>query len=212
MELIQFHLPDLLARYGPWLLAVLAFLETSFVTGLAVPSGLATSMAVVLAVQGVMSLPLAVVGAAVGGWLGDVSGFWIGRAVGERILTGDGRFARATARRNRRWSRLLGREALYSVTLARVVSFLRSIMPMAAGMSGLPFRRFLLYEAPGLLAWLGVYVALGLVAGESWEAVTRIVGVGGAVMFVAAGALFWVLLRRIDPAGGRRLEGEEGSC
>jgi membrane-associated protein len=182
--------------YGPWLLFTMAVLETCFVTGLVVPSGLATSVATVLAVQEGGALGPVVLAAAAGGWVGDVSGFWIGRATGERVLTGDGALAAAIARRHATLSRFLGRHPVYSVTVARWVSFVRTLMPMAAGMSGLRFSTYLVYQAPGVVGWVLLYVGVGLLAGESWAVATRIVGVGGAVAFAVAGLVLWVALRR----------------
>jgi membrane protein DedA with SNARE-associated domain len=174
----------------------MAVLETCFVTGLVVPSGLATSVATVLAVQEGGTLGPVLLAATAGGWVGDVSGFWIGRATGERVLTGDGALGAAVARRHATLSRFLGRHPFYSVTVARWVSFVRTLMPMAAGMSGLRFSTYLVYQAPGVVGWVLLYVAVGLLAGESWEVATRIVGVGGAVAFVVAGLVLWVVLRR----------------
>lgn len=181
--------------YGPWLLFAMAVLETCFVTGLVVPSGLATSIGTVLASQGQIQLVPVVLAALAGGWVGDVLGFWIGRATGESVLHGDGPFARAVARRHETLSRFFGRHPVYSVTVARWVSFVRTLMPMAAGMSRLRFSTYLLYQLPGVVGWVALYVAVGLLAGESWEVATRIVGVGGAAAFAVAGAVLWLTVR-----------------
>ncbi|HKJ02120.1 MAG TPA: hypothetical protein VJ997_06685, partial [Longimicrobiales bacterium] len=66
MDLITPRLAELLTAYGPGLLFVMAVLETSFLTGLVVPSGLATALATVLAIQGHMELRPLVVAALVG--------------------------------------------------------------------------------------------------------------------------------------------------
>jgi len=191
------RLVEMLPVYGPWLLFVLAILETSFVTGLVVPSGLATSVGTILAMEGVLTLPPIVLAALVGGAVGDSLGFWIGRAAGSRVLEGEGRAARLLAPRHAQLSRFFGRHPLYSVTVARLVSFVRTVMPMAAGMSGLAYPRYLVFEAVGLVGWVALYVLIGGLAGESWRVATRIVGVGGAVAFAVAGlALWWVLRRR----------------
>jgi undecaprenyl-diphosphatase len=187
----------MLPVYGPWLLFVLAILETSFITGLAVPSGLATSVGTILALEGTLTLPPVVAAALAGGAIGDTAGFWIGRAVGTRVLGGEGRTARLLAGRHAEMSRFFGRHPLYSVTLARLVSFVRTVMPMAAGMSGISYHRYLAFEAVGLVGWASLYVLIGVLAGESWRLATRIVGVGGTVAFCVAGlALWWVLRRR----------------
>lgn len=182
----------------------MAVLETCFVTGLVVPSGLATAVGTVLALQGQIALSSVVVAALAGGWLGDVLGFWVGRFAGGRLLSGEGRFGRAVARRHATLSRFLGRHPVYSVTVARWVSFVRTLMPMAAGASRLRFSTYLLYEAPGVVGWVILYVAVGLLAGESWELATRVVGVGGAVAFAVAGVVLWLGLRRRRTNAGAR--------
>lgn len=210
MDPLTPRLLELLPVYGPWLLFVLAILETSFVTGLVVPSGLATSVGTILALEGTLALPPVVVAALAGGAVGDSLGFWIGRAAGTRILVGEGHAARLLAGRHAEMSRFFGRHPIYSVTLARLVSFVRTVMPMAAGMSGIAYPRYLGFEVVGLVGWAALYVLIGVLAGESWRLATRIVGVGGTVAFCVGGlALWWVLRRR----AGRGASGtEEGEC
>jgi len=198
------HLLEALPVYGPWLLFALAVLETCFITGVVIPSGVATSVATVLALDGSLDLPAVVVAALVGGALGDSIGFWIGRKTGERVLQGHGRPSRRIARRHRILSRWFGRHPLYSVTLARTVSFVRTLMPVAAGMSGLPYRKYVPYELAGLGLWAGLYVVIGLVAREGWEAAARVAGVGTAAVFTVAGVALWLTLR----VRGRRVSGE----
>lgn len=202
MDAVLQPLLELLPVYGPWLIFVMAILETCFVTGLVVPSGVATSVGTVLALEGRLELPPVIAAALAGGALGDALGFWIGRLAGPRILRGPSRFSRAVARRHAAVEHVFGRHPVYSVTVARLVSFVRTLMPMAAGMSGLSFARYLPYELVGLVGWATIYVTIGAVAGESWRAVTELVGVGGSVAFLAAGLVLWRLLRRrADPTG-----------
>jgi membrane protein DedA with SNARE-associated domain len=199
MDAILTPVVALLPVYGPWLVFLLAILETCFVTGLVVPSGLATSVATVLALEGVLSLPAVIVAALAGGAVGDSVGFWIGRRSGPRLLSGQSRLMRSAAARHDALSGFFGRHPIYSVTLARLVAFVRSLMPMAAGISDLSYRRYLVFEGLGLAAWASLYVGIGLLAGESWRAATRIVGVGGSVIFLTVGVGFWVVLRRRAP-------------
>lgn len=186
------HLPD----YGPWLLFVLAVLETCFVTGLVVPSGLAISMGTVLALGGSMSLTSVVLAATAGGAVGDIVGFWVGRAAGDRVMAGGGRWGRLAAERQAEMKSFFGRHPLYSVTLARLVSFARTLMPFFAGMSRMPFHRFLPYQIVGLAGWVGLYVGIGALAQESWERAARVVGFGGAAAFATAGIVLWTLFQR----------------
>lgn len=195
MDPIGAYLLELLPLYGPWLLFALAVLETCFVTGLVVPSGMATSFATALALEGEVALAPMLVAAGAGGALGDTLGFWIGRTWGSRVLEGDSRIARIARVRHARMSDFFGRHPIYSVTVGRLISFARTLMPMAAGMSELPYRTFLFFELIGLVGWVAMYVAIGWLAGESWEAVAQWVGVGGAVAFAVAGVVLWIVWR-----------------
>ena len=195
MDLIP-RLIEWLPAYGPWLIFVLAILETCFITGLVVPSGLATSVATVLALEGAVTLTPFVLAAAAGGFVGDGVGFWIGRATCHQLEAGDGRAARLFQAHRRRGSRFLDRHPIFSVTAARLVSFVRTAMPMAAGMSGLRFARYLVYEIPGLLGWVAIYVGIGFLAGESWELAVQAVGLVGTVLFAGVALVLWVAMRR----------------
>jgi membrane protein DedA with SNARE-associated domain len=187
---------ELLPVYGPSLLFVLAILETSFVTGLAVPSGVATSAATALALEGGLDIVPVVGAAIVGGFVGDSLGFWVGRVWGERIFAGEGRWARLLGSKRNKVNDLFGRHPLYAVTMARLVSFVRTVMPMAAGMSDITYRRYVPYEVAGLLCWAALYVTLGVGARGSWIGATRLLGAGGALAFLVAGVVVWVTLRR----------------
>ena len=187
---------ELLPVYGPWLLFVLAILETCFVTGLVVPSGLATSAATVLALESGLDLGSVVLAAVSGGAVGDSLGFMIGRAWGEHVLREGGRWARILGERRAVIDELFGRHPVYSVTGARLISFVRTIMPMAAGMSGLAYRRYLPYELAGVAGWALIYTSIGYFARESFELATQIVGVGGTAVFVVVGLIAWRLWRR----------------
>lgn len=197
----------LLPVYGPWLLCLLAFLETCFITGLVVPAGVATALGTVLALEGELSF-FPVVGAVlVGGALGDTVGYLVGRASGERILTGEGRWSRRVRRRELLLNRWFGRHPAYSVSAARVIAFVRTVMPLAAGMSRIRYARFLTYDLVGLAACVGLYVGIGALARESWEAATRALGIGGAATLVGITiAGWWTLRLRVRPgAAGRRV-------
>lgn len=206
MDPIGTYLLQLLPLYGPWLLFALAALETSFITGLVVPSGMATTFATALAVEGGVDLAPMLLASAAGGALGDTAGYWIGRQWGRRILDGPGRFARVARVRHARLADFFGRHPVYSVSVGRLIAFARTLMPMAAGMSGLRYRTFLFYEVFGLLGWLALYAGIGLLAGENWESVARWVGAGGAALFFVAGIVLWVVWRARRGRAGRGRE------
>ncbi|NNK62268.1 MAG: hypothetical protein HKO98_03590, partial [Gemmatimonadetes bacterium] len=97
----------LIEVYGPGVLALLAFLETCFVTGVVVPSGMATAFATVLVLNGRLEFAEVAVAAVAGGFAGDVTGYWIGRRGGEHLREGRGMAAKALARHDASSGRFL---------------------------------------------------------------------------------------------------------
>lgn len=185
----------LVSAHGPWVLFLMAVAETCFVTGLAVPSGVATSIATALALEGHGSVVLVLCSAVAGGAAGDSLGFWVGRRGGERLRQGRGWASRLHRRHARTTAPFFRRHPFYSVTLARLVSFVRTLMPMAAGMTRLSYGSFLLYEIPGVVAWAAMYAAVGMLARESWARATSMVGIGWTVVFAVAGLALWLRAR-----------------
>ncbi len=186
MEGIATSLLDGVAASGPSLLFALTFLETCFITGLVVPAGVALLFGAALSGAGTLSLPAVVGSAVAGAALGDSVGFWVGRK-------GDASWRRSrwlsgalNARRRQRMDRMLAGSPFVSVSLARVVSFVRTVMPLAAGGSGLSYGRFLLFDALGIALWATLYVGLGWFAGEHGRSVNGVLAVIGLVVFAAA--------------------------
>ncbi len=178
--------PELLLAIGPLLLAAMAWLETALPVGLLVPAGVALALGAFLAGEGYLSLPAVVASAAGGALAGDWTGYWLGRmrrtTVFHHLPGPPGRLAR---RYETPTARAMVRRPFRAVTLGRTVSFVRTLMPAAAGRSGLPFPRFVGYDLLGIGAWLVLYVGVGLLAGASWQAVSGLVGTGWALILLS---------------------------
>lgn len=194
------------------MLLLLAAAETSFITGLVVPAGVATAFGAFLASEGYLSLAVVVGFAGTGALVGDSVGFWLGRRYGVGLLRGGGRLRRLARRHEPRATALFQGHPIYAVTFARLVSFVRTLMPLAAGMSRVGYARFLAYDLLGVGGWVVAYVAAGYLAGRSWRWVAGALGTGWAVAFAAVGLGWWLAvryrkLREADgaPPGGRTL-------
>jgi len=187
--------------YGPWVVLLMTFAETGFLIGLVLPAGPTIVFGCVLAVQGHFSFWWVAAFTVLGGFLGDNLGFFWGRHAGRSILEGKGRLSRAAARHWDKADNLFGRHPVYAVSFARLISFVRTLMPIAAGTSHLRYRSFLLYDVMGVAVWATAHLVVGYVAGESWERVVALMGLGWAVLFAGAGAVLWVIHKRRRAAG-----------
>ncbi|MEJ2540550.1 MAG: hypothetical protein P8188_11370 [Gemmatimonadota bacterium] len=112
---------QLLDAYGPWALFALAVLETSFVTGLVVPSGTAAAFVAAVGTGGPEEWGLITASIVAGGWIGDWVGYGIGRAAGPGLLEGRGWVGRLFRRHHESAGRFLGHHPFYSDTVARLV-------------------------------------------------------------------------------------------
>jgi hypothetical protein len=70
------------------------------------------------------------------------------------------------------------------VFLGRWTSVLRALVPAVAGMSRMPYRRFLVFDVAGGVAWAIVFVSAGFLAGASWQRVERVAGRASLILLV----------------------------
>ncbi|OZM69968.1 hypothetical protein CFN78_27895 [Amycolatopsis antarctica] len=88
---------------------------------------------------------------------------------------------------------ILRRRGAIAVLIAIFLPVMRTLVPAAAGASGLPFRKFLPAAAVGATAWCALHIAIGTAAGEAAERIEAAVGKGSwillAVLALAIGAV-----------------------
>ena len=182
-----------LELYGPWLVGGMAMFETALIIGLVLPTEPTLIVATAFALQGHFSFA-AVAGAAVlGAALGDSAGFMIGRWGGRRVLRGGGRLAQMARRHQDRALDLFDRHAGYSVSLARLVPFVRTLMPLVAGSTSVAYRRFLAFDLLGIAGWAFFGLGIAYAGARGWEIGVGAIGVGWATI-AGAGLIVAVLV------------------
>ena len=148
-------LPGLLADYGYLAVFIGCLLEGETILVLA---GVAAQ-------QGLLSLPLVVALAFVGGTLGDQIFFFFGRRYGHALLRQSSRFAPAVQRVNA----LLLRHDAWLIVGVRFMYGLRIAGPIAIGMSDVPALRFLGFNLLGAALWAALVTGVGYVFGQSLQ-------------------------------------------
>jgi membrane-associated protein len=177
--------------------AALVFAEDAVFVGFVVPGETAAVLGGVAAARGNVSLTAMLVAVVLAAIVGDSVGYEVGRYAGPRMLRArmlDRHRPRIDAARE-----LLARRGSAAVFLGRSVAFFRAVMPALAGMSLMPYRRFLVANALGGLVWGVATVLLGFLAGNSYERVERAFGRGAAVAIAAVllvALATWLLRRR----------------
>jgi membrane protein DedA with SNARE-associated domain len=158
----------------------LVFAEAALFIGFVLPGETAVLLGGVLASRQHISLAALLVVVVVAAVVGDTVGYEVGKHAGPRVLAS--RPLRPHARRLDRAQDFLRRRGGTAVFVGRFTAFLRAVMPALAGVSRMPYRRFLVWNAAGGLVW-GTGVALaGYLAGDSYARVEQDLGRGSAAL------------------------------
>lgn len=143
----------------------LPFLEASVLLGFVFPGETALVFGGVLAGQHRVSLLLVLVLAVVGAVTGDAVGYAVGRRYGSGLQST--RLGRVVG--EQRWRStedFLQRRGGAAVFFGRYTALLRALVPGAAGMAGLPYRRFFAWNALGGGTWASLCVLGGYLVGD----------------------------------------------
>ncbi|MCV9996174.1 VTT domain-containing protein [Paeniglutamicibacter sp. ZC-3] len=158
--------PDVFLRdpaLGPWIILLICgivFAETGLLVGFFLPGDSMLFTAGLLIATGALdvNLPLFAALIFVSAFVGDQTGYLIGRKAGPAIFKRpDSRFFRQeyVEKAHAFFERFGGR----AVVLARFIPIVRTFVPVTAGVAHMTYRTFVLYNLLGALLW-GVGVTL----------------------------------------------------
>lgn len=167
------HLVDRLLGFPPGWALVVVFLvpaaEASVFAGFIFPGEIAILLGGVLANQGRLPLWSVIVVGTLGSAIGDSIGYEVGRHYGTRILDKIPKrlLKPEHVERTRELLRTKGGRAVF---IGRFTAALRVLVPGMAGMSRLDYRRFLVFNVLGALAWVSETAIVGYIVGKSYRA------------------------------------------
>ncbi len=160
---------------GAWLYVIagaLCFGEAAILVGLVLPGETALLVAGVFAQHGTLNLWVMIVVAVVAAVGGDSVGYEFGRHFGPRVR----RSRLGTWVGEHRWAMVDGfllRHGGKAVLLGRLTALFRALVPSMAGMSGMRYRTFLVWNAAGGLIWAPGCVLLGYAFSKSLDTVGK---------------------------------------
>jgi len=173
-------------RLGSWGVGLLILLENLIPP---IPSEVVLPLAGFRSSTGALNVfavwSAATMGAVAGALLLYGLGGWLGYDRLHR-LAGHRWFVLASQDDLDRGHELFDRHGGKVVLLARCVPFLRSVVSIPAGISGMPLRRFTALTAIGSGLWNAVFIALGWWLGEHWDRVQTWLG---PVSYIVIGLL-----------------------
>jgi membrane protein DedA with SNARE-associated domain len=127
---------------------------------------------------------------------GDNVGYAIGRFGGRELVERYGKYVFLTGDRLDRAEAFFERHGGKVVTIARFVEGLRQLNGIIAGVAGMHWARFLLFNALGAALWVSVWTSLGYLAGNNVETISHYFTYFVVAAVVVAVVLVIVHLRR----------------
>lgn len=184
---MAFEYGPLIERYG-----YLATFAGTLVEGesLLILSGLAAH-------RGYLAFPLVVLVGAVGGAIGDMLFFLLGRHYGKDLLARFPRFAPAAGRVHA----MIERHPTSTILAVRFMYGLRTAGPAIIGSTRLPFAKFAAINAIGAALWSACWAGAGYVLGKAAEhflgdlAKVERELFGGAIVAIVFGLVGWHVWR-----------------
>lgn len=182
--------------YGVFAVMLMVAMEA---LGAPVPGETLLIFASILAARGEMSLPALLVFAWAGAVMGDNIGYAIGRSLGRatilrygaKIGLNDARFE---------WIESIFRSyGPATVGFARFIAILRQLNGIVAGILGMPWWRFLLFNALGGALWVTAWVFAGFYFGEHVSVVTALAHHTKIVAGLLAAAILLLALKSAGP-------------
>jgi membrane protein DedA with SNARE-associated domain len=175
--------------------ALLVFGEAALFIGFVLPGETSVIVAGVVASQGRVNIVALCVLVVVAAILGDSVGYFVGQRWGSRLLE-----IQLLQRRREDVDRAiegLRQRGPFYVFLGRFTAFLRAVMPGLAGLSRMQYRRFLVANAAGAIAWGVAYSLLGYFAGSALTKLERYASwFGYAVLVVLVAVIVIIYFRR----------------
>ncbi len=166
---LQDHLYDLTRNYGPWIYGILfliIFAETGLVVTPFLPgdSLLFAIGAVAANPESGLNVWLAGLLMLVAAILGDTVNYSVGKYAGRRLAT---RFPKVIKPEYlQKTSEFFVKYGGKTVILARFVPIVRTFAPFVAGMGAMNYRRFMLFNVVGAIAWVVLILPAGWYLGQ----------------------------------------------
>jgi membrane protein DedA with SNARE-associated domain len=211
------YLAPILDHYGYAAIAGLITLEDF---GVPAPGETVLIVGAIYAGAGRLNLILVALLGFLGAVVGDNIGYLIGRLGGRRLIDRFGRYILLTPERVNKAERFFTRRGGGIIVIARFVEGLRQANGIIAGLTGMPWPRFLAYNALGAALWVGVWVTLGDLAGAHINTIYPLavryqtylgIAVGVVVLALIIRAVLHRRRRATAPANTTSTTGTSGS-
>jgi membrane protein DedA with SNARE-associated domain len=164
--------------------------------GVPVPGETILILAAVYAGTGRLNVVLVGLLGFAGAVIGDNIGFAIGHFGGRPLIERFGRYIFLTPARIERATGFFDRHGGWIIIVARFIEGLRQANGIIAGITGIHWAKFLLFNAIGAALWVGVWTTLGYLSGSNINAIYNTATQFSTYLAIAVAVLVLVYIVR----------------
>ena len=182
-----------LNHYGLWAVLLFVLIEDF---GIPVPGETILIAASVYAGAGRINVVAVAAVGFVAAVIGDNIGFALGHFGGRALALRWGRYVFLTEERLDKAAGFFDRHGAWIITVARFVEGLRQANGIVAGISGMQWLRFLVFNALGAALWVGTWVSVGYLAGSHIDTIYSYITRYSYYALIVAGLVVVALIAR----------------
>jgi undecaprenyl-diphosphatase len=192
------HVLEGILKLPPLVALALVFLlpaiEASLFVGAVVPGEIGVILGGVMANQHKLPLAAVLIAGISGAIIGDSISYLVGDKYGERGLSKlpDRLIDERKINKSQQTIRKLGGRAVF---VGRFTAALRAFVPGLAGMSHMPYRKFVGWNVLGGALWASAFVILGYLAESQYKRIERYANYIGLALLVAI-VIFFIVRRQ----------------
>jgi membrane protein DedA with SNARE-associated domain len=192
--MVSGFITDAVSTHGYWVVGTVIGFESM---GIPLPGEtILVTAAIYAGTTHRLNIWLIIMSAALGAIIGDSAGFFLGRRFGYELLLRYAAYVRMNHARIKLGQFLFDRHGGKVVFFGRFLSILRTLAAFLAGMNGMNWRRFLVFNATGGIVWAGGFGLAGYGFGERIEHLRAPVAIGGLFLAASAALVFVRFVRR----------------
>jgi membrane-associated protein len=153
------YLSLLIQTFGSWtylILFAVVFCETGLVFTPFFPGDSLIFISGALANNGLLNVELLFVIFAAAAILGDTANYWIGHFLGPKIFRTNSRFLKKEYLKSAH--EFYAKHGGKTIIIARFIPVIRTFAPFVAGIGEMAYRRFIIYNIIGGIAWVAVFL------------------------------------------------------
>jgi membrane protein DedA with SNARE-associated domain len=177
-------------------LGLLVGLESA---GIPLPGETALVAGAALAKHGGLQIEVVIAVAAAAAIIGDSAGYAVSRRYGRKLLTRPGRTQTRRMEVLTRGEAFFDRHGPKAVFFGRWITGLRVWASWLAGITHMPYRQFLMWNALGGITWAITIGLVGYIVGTAAEQIISTAGLGAAIVvgvLVIAAIIYFHIRRR----------------